>query len=61
MINSWVTFSDSASIADWAKEAVSTMQQAGTINGMGNNTFQPLDNATRAQAAKMISEFLKLQ
>ncbi|HMM05829.1 MAG TPA: S-layer homology domain-containing protein [Clostridiales bacterium] len=56
-----VTFADSSSIASWARDAVSNLQQAGIINGTGGNQFNPLGNATRAEAAKMISLFLKLQ
>ena len=47
-------FTDDGQIADWAKEAVYEMQKAGIINGMGDGTFAPLQNATRAQAAVMI-------
>jgi len=56
-----VTFSDSGSIASWGQGAVSSLQQAGIISGMGNNNFVPLDSAKHAEAAKMISVFLKLQ
>ncbi|MEG1497160.1 MAG: leucine-rich repeat protein, partial [Clostridiales bacterium] len=53
------TFNDDAQIADWAKEAVSLMQQAGIIGGKPGNVFDPSGSATRAEAAKMISIFLK--
>lgn len=56
-----VTFADSGSIASWAQDAISNLQQAGIISGIGGNQFNPLGNATRAEAAKMISLFLKLQ
>ncbi len=49
-----VTFADDASIASYAKEAVSGMQKAGMINGKGENTFAPKDNATRAEASKIL-------
>lgn len=58
--NAAITFSDEAQIAGYAKDAVSAMQKAGIINGKGNNMFAPTENATRAEAAKMISYFLKL-
>lgn len=53
-------FADDSAIASWAKEKVYRMQQAGIINGKGNNLFDPLGNATRAEAAKMISVYLNL-
>ena len=51
-------FADENEIAEYAKNAVSTMQQAGIISGMGDNTFAPLLFATRAQAAKMLGVLL---
>lgn len=54
-----LTFADNAQIAAYAKEAVSVMQQAGIISGKGNNMFAPLDNATRAEAAKMLGMLLE--
>ena len=56
-----VTFADSNAIASWARDAVSGLQQAGIISGTGGNHFNPLGSATRAEAAKMISLFLKFQ
>lgn len=47
-------FADNAAIASYAKDAVSALANVGIINGMGDNTFAPTANATRAQAAKMI-------
>ena len=37
------------------KEAVSVLTALNVIDGMGNNTFQPTGNVTRAQMAKMIT------
>lgn len=48
------TFTDSDSIADYSLEAITQMQSAGIINGMGNGTFAPRSNATRAQSAKIL-------
>lgn len=47
-------FEDSNEISDYAKAAVSALEKLGIINGMGDNTFAPGANATRAQAAKVI-------
>ncbi len=53
-------FSDDADIADWAKAAVYDLANVGIINGMGDGTFAPKANATRAQAAVIIySAFIK--
>ena len=49
-----VTFNDDADIADWSKAAVYELANAGIINGMGDGTFAPKANATRAQAAVII-------
>ena len=49
-----VSFADESSISDYAKEAVNALYEAGGINGVGNNMFDPSGTATRAQAAVMI-------
>jgi hypothetical protein len=55
-------FTDHQQIAGYAKAAVESMQQAGIISGMKNQDgsfrFQPLSNATRAEAATMIYNML---
>lgn len=57
-VNEAKTFADEASIADYAKDAVSTLQVGGIIDGVTDTTFAPTDNATRAQAAKILYSFL---
>lgn len=52
-------FSDNEHISDYAKEAVSYLYENKIISGMGNGTFSPKLNATRAQAAQMIYNFTK--
>lgn len=52
-------FDDNADIADYAKDAVGVLYNAGIINGTGNNKYSPLDPVTRAQAAKVVYELLK--
>ncbi|MDR3295574.1 MAG: S-layer homology domain-containing protein [Clostridiales Family XIII bacterium] len=58
-----VRFSDAAEIAPWAQDAVWAMQQSEILNGIENNDgtfrFAPSDNATRAEAAKMIAGMLE--
>ncbi len=51
-----VSFSDEASIADYAKDAVAALASHGIISGMGDGSFAPKANATRAQAAKILYE-----
>lgn len=52
------SFNDADSIADYAKEAVTTLQTGGIINGVSDTEFAPLSNATRAQAAQILYSFL---
>lgn len=54
-----VTFADQSSIASYAADSVSIMQQAGIISGRSNNAFDPKANATRAEASKMIALLLQ--
>ncbi len=56
--NSIVRFKDSGSVSAYAVDAIALMQRAGIINGFPDGSFGPKQNATRAQAAKMISVFL---
>ena len=49
-----LVFSDSNSISDYAKNAVAALTKVGIISGVGDNTFIPTGDATRAEAAKMI-------
>ena len=49
-----IAFTDSGDIADWARAAVTQMQRATIISGFEDNSFKPQENATRAQAAKII-------
>ena len=54
-----VSFSDKESLAPWAFEAVAALNESGIMQGMDDNRFNPLDNASRAQAAKVIYELIK--
>ncbi|HHY25737.1 MAG TPA: hypothetical protein GX523_03100, partial [Desulfitobacterium dehalogenans] len=55
-----VTFSDSVKIAAYAKDAVTTIQQAGIMQGKGNNIFDPNSSATRAEASTILRRFVEL-
>jgi hypothetical protein len=53
-------FYDDAAIAGWAQAAVTAFYKAGIINGKPNNLFDPKGNATRAEVATMMMNFLEL-
>lgn len=52
-------FSDEKQIAVYAEKAVKVLAEAGIVSGVSEHAFQPLESATRAQAAKMIYEMIK--
>ena len=49
-----LTFSDSEGIDSYAVDAVRLLKNAGILNGDENNRFNPKENASRAEAAKII-------
>ena len=51
-------FSDQALVADYASEAVARLFKAGIISGRPGNVFDPAGNATRAEVAAMLYNFL---
>ncbi len=53
-------FSDSAYIADYAKEAVAWAIEKGIISGVGDAKLAPKDGATRAQVAVFFMNYSKL-
>lgn len=53
-----IDFRDADTISSWARASVYHMQQAGIINGIGNDCFAPLDDTTRAQAAAIFHRYL---
>lgn len=52
---------DMIAVADYAKEAVEKFYAAGIINGDEKGAFNPNNNATRAEAAKILSGLLDLK
>ncbi len=52
------TFADEEKIADYAKEAVYTLNTLGIMNGKGNNIIDPKGNVTRAEAAAMLHRMM---
>jgi len=52
-------FADQYEISDYAKKAVTALSSVEIINGNENGEFLPHNNATRAEAAKILDGFLK--
>jgi len=52
-------FTDDGSIAPYAKDAVYRMRKHNVVNGIGDGSFAPQAEATRAATAKMIYEFME--
>ena len=57
--NSIHEFSDSNKISSWAMDAMRWAVSEGVINGNANGTLDPTGNATRAQVAQMMMNFLE--
>mgnify|MGYP000291589415 FL=1 len=55
-----VSFNDADKIHDYALDSITVMQQAGIINGTDDGNFLPHSFCTRAEAAKVIYELMKL-
>ena len=53
-------FADDDSIAEYAKNGVYTLKNRGMISGYEDGTFRPQSQITRAEAAQMIYNILKL-
>lgn len=53
-MNDRIDFMDDTEIAEYAKEAVYTMQGAGLMNGTDGARFEPQASATRAMVAKVL-------
>ena len=53
-------FADKADISDYAVNAVMHMKRIGLIDGYADGQFKPLNNLTRAEAAKVISSLIKI-
>ena len=50
-----VQYSDSEAVSGYASDAVKLVSSLGIMNGMGDGSFAPQDNATRAMAAKVMA------
>lgn len=54
-----VEFTDNDSVSDYALESVTALSSSGIISGREDGSFGPKDNATRAEAARLIYEAWK--
>ena len=52
-------FTDQSTISSYAVNAVAWARENGIINGMGGNRFAPKNNATRAQVATILRNYLQ--
>lgn len=57
-VKTTVDFTDMNLVSDYAVEAVSGLYKSNLINGMGDGTFAPLANCTRAEAAVALYKVL---
>ena len=55
----YVPFSDDNTVSDYATAAVENMRRYGIINGFDDNSFKPLANTRRAEAAKIIYSLIE--
>ncbi|WP_337101091.1 S-layer homology domain-containing protein [Paenibacillus sp. YIM B09110] len=56
-----ISFTDQSQFAAFAEEAIAALGKAGLVSGVGNGSFAPLANATRAQAAQLLYNLLITQ
>ena len=59
-VRSYNAFSDNAAVAGYAKDAVEKLYCLGVINGSDGNRFNPNNNLTRAEMAKIMSALLEI-
>ena len=57
--DSELNFTDAGNTSSWALEAMSWAVENGIINGFGNGILSPGGQATRAQAAQMMKNFME--
>lgn len=52
-------FEDSASLSEWAREAIDAMRASEIMVGTGENKFEPHKISSRAEAAKVVAKIIK--
>ena len=60
-ISGELSFTDSASVSDWAQAAVLWASQSKIVNGYETGAFGPSDTASRAEMAAVIQRFCAVQ
>lgn len=53
-----LNFTDAGEVSDYAKQALSWAVEAGVLNGKGNGVLDPKGQATRAQVAQMLLNYM---
>jgi hypothetical protein len=53
-------YSDNASVASWAANAVTNLGNAGVLSGFITNILNPMQNTNRAELAQIFMDFLRL-
>lgn len=53
-----ITFNDKTKVSTWAFDEVGIVTNKGLINGIGNNSFAPQNNMSRAEAAVVVYRLL---
>lgn len=59
-VNGTLTFTDSANVSTWARNAMIWAVQNGILDGVGGNRLNPKGTTTRAQAAAIFMRFSNL-
>ena len=54
-----INFTDASAISAWAVDGILFCQSTEIIQGVGGGRFSPRANATRAEAAAIITRFIK--
>lgn len=54
----YLVFSDSGSISDYARDCVSAMKELGAVQGYGDGTFRPKAPITRAETPQILYNYL---
>lgn len=57
--NAKLAFDDADMCGEYAKQAVAELSSMGIVTGVGDNKFNPLGTATRAEAAVILNRMLK--
>lgn len=56
-----IRFTDEAAAADYAAEAISRIARSGIVGGYPDGSFQPQGTITRAEAAKVLAQVIRLK